>query len=302
MVAPPFVSGRDLDEALGMADAIAALEKAFSGALPATPARAHHAARGGELLVMPVLGEVLSAVKLVTVAPDNPARGLPAVQGLCVCFDAETLAVRAVLDAAALTALRTAAVSGLATRHLAQPEAAHLVVFGAGVQARVHVEAMRAVRPIADVTIVSRSAARAQELARAVGARVGHPTDVAAADIVCTCTTSRSPVVPGRLLQPGCHVNAIGAYKPEARELDDDAVRGALVVVETREAALAEAGDVIAPLATGAIGPDSLVELAQVVKGEVGRASSDQRTVFKSVGQAFEDLAVAAAVLERLGL
>lgn len=302
MDGPRCVGAAELLAALPLTEAVDALARVFSGPLPEVPARSHHAVGPGELLVMPAWDARLAVVKLVTVNPANRARGLPSVQGVCVCFDAQTSAVRAVIDAAALTALRTAAVSGLATRHLARPDAARAVVFGAGVQARWHVEAMRAVRPVEDVALVGRTPARVQELARAVGARLGTVEDVAGADIVCTCTTSRTPVFPGSLLAPGSHVNAIGAYSPEARELDDDAVRGALVVVERRAAALAEAGDVILPLRARVLAEDALVELGAVVRGEAGRASSGERTVFKSVGQAFEDLAVAAAALERMGL
>lgn len=297
-----MVSAEELFSALPLAAAIDALEDVFAGPLPEGPARSHHSIGAGELLVMPAWDARLATVKLVTVNPANPGRGLPSVQGVCVCFDADTSSVRAILDAAALTALRTAAVSGLATRYLARPEAERVVVFGTGVQARWHVEAMRAVRPVSDVVIVGRNPGRAKELASVLGARLGVAEDVRQADIVCTCTTSTAPVFSGSLLAPGSHVNAIGAYSPSARELDDDAVRDALVVVETRAAALAEAGDVIVPLATGALAEASLAELGAVVRGEAGRISAGQRTVFKSVGQAFEDLAVAAAALERLGL
>jgi ornithine cyclodeaminase/alanine dehydrogenase-like protein (mu-crystallin family) len=166
---------------------------------------------------------------------------------------------------------------------------------------------MLAVRPVETVTFVSRTASRAEALAGSaremgVTAAVAGPHAVGAADIVCTCTTSPTPVFEGSRLSPGSHVNAVGAYTPQTRELDDDAIMRARVVVETREVALAEAGDVLIPLGAGAIGPDHVVaDLSEVVRGVTVRRSPEDVTVFKSVGVAFEDLVVARAALDRLG-
>ncbi len=300
------VGGEALARALPVAAAADALESALAGEVPQAPARAHVATAAGDLLLMPAHGEAGVGVKLVTVTPGNPARGLPLVHGLYVVFDASSQAPLALLDGGALTALRTAAVSAVATRHLARAEARHLVLFGAGVQAAAHLEAMRAVRPLDRVTVVSRTRERAEALAeraRALGleAAVGTPSDVATADLVCTCTTSATPVLDGSLLPPGVHVNAIGAYTPSTRELDDEAVRRARIVVETREAALAEAGDLLIPLRAGVITEAAIVaDLAEVVRGAPVRRGPEDLTVFKSVGVAFEDLVVARAALERL--
>ncbi len=191
-------------------------------------------------------------------------------------FSPQTQEPEAAIDGAALTALRTGAVSGLATRYLALEDAARLVIFGAGTQARAHLEAMLAVRPIERVTFVSRTAARAEALAGAaremgLAAEVGGPEAVGAAHIVCTCTTSPTPVFDGSRLSEGAHVNAVGAYTPETRELDEDAIRRGRVVVETREVALAEAGDLLIPLGAGSIGPDHIVaDLSEVVRGRDG--------------------------------
>ena len=163
--APTWVGASELREALPVAAAADALEHALRlGSLPAAPQRLAVEAQGGQLLVMPAAGTTGTGVKLVTVQPDNPGRGLPTVQAIYVLFADATLAPVALVDGAELTALRTSAVSAVATRHLARPEAARLVVFGAGVQARAHVRAMLAVRPIADVTMVGRSSGSAAAL------------------------------------------------------------------------------------------------------------------------------------------
>lgn len=304
----PYVDAAALSELLPMGSAVDALEAAFGdGSIPEAPLRSHVETEAGTLLVMPATGRQGAGVKVVTVTPDNPGRDLPLIHGLYVLFAPRTQLARVAIDGAALTALRTGAVSGLATRYLAREDAARLVLFGAGVQARAHLEAMRAVRPVERVTVVSRTAARAEalaDLARAMHleAAAGDPDAVAEADLVCTCTTSPTPVFDGARLAPGTHVNAVGAYTPEARELDEETIRRARVVVETREAAMAEAGDVLIPMSTGAIDASHVVaDLAEVVGGASVRSSAQDVTVFKSVGVAFEDLVIAGAVADRLG-
>jgi ornithine cyclodeaminase len=291
-----------------MEAAVDALGAAFgSGELPSAPLRTHLETGAGTLVSMPATGPQGTGVKLVTVTPGNPERALPFIQGLYVLFSPETQEPEAAIDGAALTALRTGAVSGLATRYLAVEEAARLVIFGAGTQARAHLEAMLAVRPIDRVTFVSRTAGRAEALVAAaremeLGAEVGGPDAVGAADIVCTCTTSPTPVFDGSRLSEGVHVNAVGAYTPDTRELDDETIRRGRLVVETREVALAEAGDLLIPIDAGVIRADHVVaDLSEVVRGARVRRSPDDVTVFKSVGVAFEDLAVARAAVDRLG-
>ncbi len=301
----PVIGGDELRRALPMTAAIEVLREAFGAEPPSTPLRSHVETPAGTLLVMPAAGGPGVGVKLVTLTPTNADRGLPFIHALYALFDAETQAPVALLDGSALTALRTAAVSGLATSLLARPDAGRLVVFGAGVQARSHVEAMRAVRPVERVRVVSRTPARASRLVgelRAAGlaAEVGSPADVADADLVCTCTTSAEPVVDGRSLAAGAHVNAIGAYTPQTRELDDEAIRRARVVVETREVAMAEAGDLLIPIGRGVVPKDHVVaDLAEVVAGAEVRRGPEDVTVFKSVGVAFEDLALARAAVDR---
>jgi ornithine cyclodeaminase len=256
------------------------------------------------MLLMPATDATAGVgVKLVTISPGNPVRGLPFVNAVYALFDADTQSPEAVIDGAALTAIRTAAVSGLATRWLANDGAGDLVIFGAGVQAGSHLEAMLAVRPIRRVTIVSRGRARAEGLAgeartRDIEASVGEPDVVSGADIICTCTTAGAPLFDGRLLSPGSHVNAVGAYTPVTRELDTATVERGRVVVETREAAFEEAGDLLVPIDEGAIDRGHVVaDLKQLVSGRTVRSTPADITVFKSVGLAFEDLVVARAAL-----
>ena len=296
-----------LQQALPMESAIDALEAAFRAPTqPTSPLRTFVEAGGADLLMMPAVGDPGIGIKLVTVNPSNPGRGLPLIHAVYVLFGPGSTEPRAVIDGAALTALRTAAVSGLATRHLANPEAERLVIFGAGVQGHGHLLAMRAVRPIWLVTVVSRTPRRAAELvdrARALDmeASVGGPEAVAKADLVCTCTTSAEPLFDGALLKPGAHVNAVGSYQLHTRELDDAAMSRARIVVETRDAALAEAGDLVIPMKAGVMGPSAIVaDLAEVVRGAAVRTSPEDITIFKSVGVAFEDLVVAKAALDRM--
>lgn len=303
-----MIDADGLARALPMEAAIDALEAGFAAdRLPEAPLRSHVETPSGTLLLMPAHGDAGVGVKLVTLTEANRDVGLPFIHATYVLFDAGTQAPTAVLDGSALTALRTAAVSGLATRHLARPDSRRLVLYGAGVQARAHLDAMRAVRPVEEVVVVSRGRARAEDLVAlasslGLGASVGAPGAEREADLVCTCTTSSAPVVRGNLLRPGVHVNAVGAYTPRMREVDAEGVRRAKVVVETREVAAAEAGDLLIAIEEGAIGPEHVVaDLAEVVRGARVRTSEGDVTLFKSVGAAFEDLIVARAAVDRLG-
>ncbi len=290
--------------ALPMVEAIDALERAFGTNGPIEgPLRTHLETSSGTLLMMPAWGESGVGVKLVTLTPGNPAAGVPYIGALYVLFDPRTQQPVAVLDGAELTARRTAAVSGLATRYLARSQARQLLVLGAGTQACAHVEAVRAVRPVEEVVVASRSREPAEALVGALradgmAARLGTSQDLGDADVICACTTSPEPVVRGAALASGAHVNAVGASTPATRELDTEAVRRARVVVETRQAALAEAGDLLIPIAEGAVAPEHVVaDLHEVVAGAQVRRDDEDITLFKSVGLAFEDLVLATAVL-----
>jgi ornithine cyclodeaminase/alanine dehydrogenase-like protein (mu-crystallin family) len=299
------IGAEELRARLPMAAAVDALQDAFRTLDPSGgPLRSHVETPNGSLLVMPAVGAAGVGVKLVTITPANPERDLPLIHAAYVLFDAETQAPGGVLEGSALTALRTAAVSGLATRFLSREDARRLVIFGAGVQARSHLEAMCAVRPVTDLVIVSRSHGAAEALAeegrrRGLTARLGDPEAVREADLVCTCTTAEESLFDGSWLPDGVHVNAVGAYRPATRELDTEAVRRARVVVETREVALAEAGELLIPILEGAIEAGHIVaDLAETVRGTIVRRSPDDVTLFKSVGMAFEDLVVARAILD----
>ena len=237
----------------------------------ADPPRSVLAAGDGELLVMPSSATGAVAVKLVTVGPREPR-----IQGVCVVFDPQTLAVARVIDGVELTNLRTAAVSLVALRRLASPESRRLVVFGRGPQARAHEAAVRAEFPIEHVDVVGRG---------------DDPSVVADADIVCCCTTAREPLFDGALIGDRTAVVAVGSHEPDARELPEDLMRRATVVVESRTVALREAGDVITA------GIEEMVTLAELVRGHSpgGHSPAPSRpTVFKSVGMAWEDAVVAA--------
>lgn len=299
------IGAEELRARLPMAAAVDALEEAFRTLDPTgAPLRTHVKTLHGSLLLMPAFGDAGVGVKLVSLTPANPERGLPFIHASYVLFDAATQAAEAVLDGSALTALRTAAVSGLATRFLSGPDAQRLVIFGAGVQARSHLEAMCDVRQVTDLVVVSRSRGAAEALVeeglgRGLTARLGEPEAVREADLICTCTTAEEPLFDGSWLPAGVHVNAVGSYRPETRELDTEAVRRARVVVEAREVALAEAGELLIPVREGAIDAGHVVaDLAEIIRGAEVRRSPDDVTLFKSVGMAFEDLVVARAIVD----
>jgi ornithine cyclodeaminase len=265
---------------LTFAAAADALEAALLGGLDpeADPPRSALPVGPGELLVMASAVPGHAVVKLVSVGGD------PRVQGVCVVFDGATLAPVALIDGIALTNLRTAAVSALAVRRLAVPDARRLLVFGRGPQARAHVEALRAERPLEHVDVVGRDRGDVDDL-------------VAAADVICCATTARAPLFDGGLVADHATVVAIGSHEPEARETDDALAARATVVVESRTSALREAGDVIGALRAGVLREASLVTLADLVAGAAEPAEGRPR-LFKSTGMSWEDGVVAARLVQ----
>jgi ornithine cyclodeaminase len=220
-----------------------------------------------------------------------------------VLMDGETLAPVAVLDGTSLTALRTPAVSAVAVRHLAAPDATRLVVIGSGPQAEGHIAALRVVRPLTDVVVVGRDQEKAQRLAARVDdsglrTRVGVATDVATADIVVCATTSATPVVPGELVPDQACVVAVGSHEPDRRELDEQLLSRATVVVEDRATAMREAGDVVLAVGRG-LSYQSLVRLSDLVRGT--DVDMQRPRVFKSVGMSWQDLVIAGEVVQRAG-
>ncbi|HTT00573.1 MAG TPA: ornithine cyclodeaminase family protein [Steroidobacteraceae bacterium] len=247
--------------------------------------------------------------KLICIFPDNAHRGLPSHCGLVVVFDPETGLPRAVIDAAAVTAVRTAAASGVATRALAKQDAAHLGILGAGEQATTHLEAMANVRRLRSVRLWARDAAKARAFAEREGARLGVAIGVCAsardavadADIVCTVTGAHEPVLQGSWLRPGAHVNLVGASRATTREADDDVVARARFFVDLRASARAEAGELLHAIQAGRVEPKHIAgEIGEVLNGTVqGRTREDEITVYKSLGIAAQDLAAAELICAR---
>ncbi|MEV7185208.1 ornithine cyclodeaminase family protein [Kitasatospora sp. NPDC093102] len=283
---------------VGPAGAVGAIERVLlDGFDPeAAPARSAVPVPAGELLMMPAAAGPYAGVKIAGVAPANPERGLPRITGSYLLLDGPTLQPLAVLDGAALTALRTPAVTAAALRRLAVPEAEHLVLFGSGPQAYGHLDALLAVRPLRRLTVVARNAERAEALAaygRELGltAEVGGPKAVREADLVVCCTTARTPLFDGALVPAHAAVAAVGSHEPDAREVDELLVQRAELYVEARTVAAREAGDL---LMAGVAGRQ-LWNLAELVRGDALVPDGRPR-FFKSVGMAWQDLAVAAEV------
>ena len=293
-------------------DAMRATFRALAAGEVTAPPRGFHriAALGtdGMLATMPAhvggATDVL-ATKVVSIVPDNAARGLPTIHGLLVAFDGSTGQPLGAVDGTTVTAIRTAAASGLATDLLAAPEASVLTVLGTGVQGREHVAAVRAVRDITRVRLWNRTRRRAQDLAeelRAEGLEVtvlDTPAAAAAgADVICACTAATEPLLGAADVGPGVHVNAVGAFTPTMRELAADLVAASWVVVDSREGAWEEAGDLLLAVEEGAIGRDHVAaDLGEVLTGAVAPPTDGAPTLFKSVGHAAEDAVTAARLL-----
>ena len=299
-----------------MTEAIEAMRTAFSQLASGTvnmPVRSQIDVpeHDGTALFMPSYAPCFRnlGVKVVNVFGANPSRGLPRIQALVCLFDSATGTPRAVLDGTSLTALRTGAASGLATDLLARSNASTVAILGAGVQGRTQLEAMLAVRPIDSVKVYDRLPAAAQAFATEMSAQskvdirvVSTPrAAVTDADIVCTATVSPTPVFDDTDIAAGTHINAVGSYKPDVQEIPGETVRRAKIIVDQRESALAETGDLIIPLRQGLIAETDIhAELGEILIGKVaGRTSDTLVTLFKSVGLAIQDLAVATLALER---
>ena len=296
----PFFDEARIRAVLRMEELIPAVERAllsFSAGQVAQPARQMLAVEphGGHFAAMPAVGGIGMGVKLVTFYPGNAALNLPTHLAMVVLFRPETGEPQAVMDGRLITEMRTAAASAVATRALASPRASVLAILGTGVQARVHAEALRLVRDFREVRIWGRTPEKAERLATDVGA-VAAPSAEAAvrgADVVVTATSATEPVLRGAWLAPGCHVNAVGWRGPQGRELDEQAMRGAFVVADSREAVLREAGDVLLA------GAGVHAELGEVLAG-AKQAPEGATTVFESVGIAVEDVAAAMLAYEHL--
>lgn len=303
-------------QALPMPQAVEAMKDAYrqlSAGQAQVPLRSRlgSPAVDGVSLVMPAKLETSGemAVKIVSVFPQNPERDLPTIHALVVALDAQTGKPLALLEGAALTALRTGAGSGAATDALALPGATTLAIFGSGVQARTQLEAVCAVRSIERVWVYSPTPGHAAAFAAEMAGRDPVPEQVEVADtpeqavegaqIICTATTSHTPVFPGTALQPGTHINAVGSFTPEMEEVDLTTLERSRVFIDSHEAALEEAGDLIGPIERGEYrAADIAGEIGEVFAETLpGRSSETEITYFKSVGVAVQDAVAAGRAL-----
>lgn len=310
----PFLSGDEIRRALPIADVLDAVEAAFRDVAAGndrSPMRTHVPVEAGDLLLMPGIRAAGSgfSVKLVTVVGSNPARGMPTVQAVVVWFDGATGRPLAVIDGPALTAMRTGAASGVATRLLARRDASVVAIIGAGAQAEWQLRAVLAARPIRRFLVHSRSSATREAFARRMAADVGVDVEpvssaeeaVRAADVVCCATTSTAPVFDASWLRPGAHVNGVGAYRLGMVELPPELfARATLAAVDSRAAAMAEAGDVVSAIERGMLREEALVEIGSVARSWADERPEEAITAFKSVGLAIQDAATAELVVRRL--
>lgn len=318
------LTAKEVRHALPMAQAIEAMKSAYqqlSAQQATVPLRSRLEVDNppGITLVMPAVlhlsGEM--GVKVVSVFAENPERNLPTIHALVLALDPQTGQPTAILEGASLTALRTGAGSGAATDLLANQDTKIAAIFGSGVQARTQLEAICSVRPFEKVFVYSLDQEGAHQFAAEMAGKKTIPTDIEIAstpqqaareaDVICTATTSATPVFDGNDLKPGVHINAIGSFTPEMQEIDSNTIEKALVFVDSREAVLAESGDLIQPIEMGLIGQDHIqAELGEVAAGQhPGRNAPDQVTLFKSVGVAVQDAISAGWAVreaERLGL
>jgi len=259
-------------------------------------------------VVMPAyaIGSPYYTVKIVSVNYSNPDKGLPLIHGIVQVFDAENGKHIANLDGASITAIRTGAASGLATDLLAKENANVCAVFGTGVQAASHIEAVLEVRPIEKIMVFSRSKPSAEKfcstLANQVQCEIGEKESLLEADIICTTTPSSSPLFETDKIKPGCHLNVVGSAQPSFREVPTALVARSKIIVDNREACEQEAGDLIIPVQEGSWSFEHLHgELGQVVSGDIiARESENEITLFKSVGNAIQDHAMAHLIMEKV--
>ena len=308
MSRPIFLDEDQVRKHLRMADLIPAMEKAlieFSAGKVKQPVRQVIPVDppGGFYGIMPALTPDGLGQKIVTFYPPNAAKGIHTHMALIILNDRETGAPLAVMDGRLITEMRTAAVSAAATKLLAPKDSKTLAILGSGVQARSHFDALSLVRKFEEIRVWSQTKANAEKFAQEIGARSTSVEEaVRGADVVVTVTSSQTPVLRGAWLKPGAHVNAVGACRPDWRELDDDAMRNSVVFVDSREAAIKESGDVILS------GAKIYAELGEAFAGKIdppspgsGVASNraSETTIFKSLGMAVEDVASALLVYRR---
>jgi ornithine cyclodeaminase/alanine dehydrogenase-like protein (mu-crystallin family) len=291
---PLFLEEEQVRKHLRMEELIPAMEKAlidFSAGKVTQPVRSVIAVDppGGFYGMMPALTVEGLGIKLVTFYPPNAKLGIPTHMATIFLVDPQTGAPLVVMDGTLITEMRTAAVSAAATKLLAPRDAKVLAILGSGVQARSHVEALRLVRKFAETRVWSPTTAHAESFAKEIGAKAMPAEEaVRGADVIVTATNSKTPILHGAWLKPGCHVNAVGACRPDWRELDDEAMAN-VVFIDSREAATKESGDVILS------GAEIYAELGEALAGKVP-LRANETTIFKSLGMAVEDIAAAMLV------
>lgn len=304
----PYIDADQLFRLVPLPDALDSLRACFASA-PSHVDRVHSTAAGGELLVMPAAAGDAAGVKLVGIQPANPARGLPIIQGVYVLFDMRIGQAVALLDGAALTTLRTPMISALATDALARDDVRSLGIIGTGPQAVAHVHAVRVVRPdIESVVVAGRTAAHVERVvdqlvASGESAIAGSYGDAAACDIVCAATRADNPLFGLADVRPGAHLNLVGSYRLDLREVAADLVAASTVVVDDLAAAKAEAGDLHLAVQEGVWTWDKVAgDLTDLASGRLRRTSADEITLFKSVGLAVQDLAIAQRAAAAAGI
>ncbi len=291
---PLYLSEQEVRQHLRMEELIPAMEKAlvdFSAGKVIQPVRSVITVDppGGFFGMMPALTSEGLGIKIVTFYASNAERGIPTHMATIFLVDPETGTPLAAMDGRLITEMRTAAVSAVATKLLASPDAKILAILGSGVQARSHVEALRLVRNFEEIRVWSHTLAHAERFAEEIGAKAMPAEDaVRGADVIVTATNSKTAVLEGSWLKPGCHVNAVGACRPDWRELDDEAMTN-VVFVDSREAALKESGDIILS------GAKIYAELGEALAGKIP-PRANETTIFKSLGMAVEDIAAALLV------
>ena len=314
-----LLSGNDVRQALPMGECIGLMKEAFA---QLSSGRAHVPLRcpipvpahEGVTIFMPAYLEQSGdlGAKIVSVFPRNLKAGLPTIHAVVIVIDSTTGRPSALMDGTYLTALRTGAASGAATDLLARRDARVVAIFGAGTQGRTQLEAVCTARSITQVFVFDKERKRAERFVAEMGSRgapipeeieiASSPAEaVRRADILCTATTSTEPVFEGKELRPGTHINAVGAYTPQMQEVDVETIRRAKVVIDSRDASLVEAGDLIIPLRQGTITERHIhAEIGEIVAGrKPGRTSEEEITYFKSVGVAVQDVAAARRILEK---
>jgi len=308
-----FLNRDQINDLISMKEAIRAMKTAFaqlsSGEAVVPPRLSLDIPdKNATSIVMPAYatGSPYYTVKIVSVNYSNPDKGLPLIHGVVQVFDAENGKHIANLDGASITAIRTGAASGLATDLLAKENANVCAVFGTGVQAAAHIEAVLEVRSIEKIIVFSRSKLSAEKfcstLANQVQCEIGEKESLLEADIVCTTTPASSPLFEADKIKPGCHLNVVGSHQPSFREVPTGLVARSKIIVDKREACEQEAGDLIIPVQEGSWSFEQVHgELGQVVSRDIiARESEKEITLFKSVGNAIQDHAMAHLIMEKI--